>query len=350
MGKMLFKLVAIFLIIGVFITSAELIFVPKNGHYNKSNQIFYNDNREVVDVGLFGGSHAYNAFCPSVIYENNGIKAFNYSVSGQPITLTYYVMKEAIATQNLKVAVVDLYYLGQTSEYFKQEYYIRNTIDYMKFSRNKLDAIFANIQPNNRISYILNFVSYHSRWNDLTESDFNHKVNDSSYYKLGWGNETNVYGSDFPKNIRHEDKAKIPEKTLDYLNRIIELAKEHNIKLVFTALPHDYEKEGKPDAWVEDEYGMYNTVREIAKKNGIEFIQFLDILDEIGFVPREDMYNAGHMNVRGAKEVSTYLGNLISKNYSDVLDTSRNEKFDNYLLEYKKTYAENEQIVFKNIK
>ena len=108
---------------------------------------------------------------PNILWNQYGITSFNYATGGQPIDVTYYVLKEVLKVHKNPIVVVDLYYLGFTDE-FGDEGYVRNALDNLKFSTNKVDAIINCTPLKQWINYFFPIFKYHDRWKELTENDF----------------------------------------------------------------------------------------------------------------------------------------------------------------------------------
>lgn len=332
-NKVIFRTTAFIVAIALFIAVITPVFKLKNYNTFKFNYYLYNSSREKVNVGFFGGSHAYNAFCPAVIYNDYGVKSINYSSSGQPISLTYYVMKEVTKAQKLQVAVVDLYYLGLNSENFEQNGYLHNVIDNFKFSKNKIDAIQNSVKKEDWLTFFIPLIKYHSRWSELTLNDF--KKTKGNKFLLGWNADKGYFGEQFNDLKDNKNLIDIPKKSLEYLNLIIELCEANNINLIFTSLPHDYLTAGRPGEWVEDEYAMFNSVKQHLNQKQIDFIFFNDLLDEMNFSPPLDMFNSGHVNIDGSVKVSQYIGKYIRNIYNpEVIDISSDNKWNDYYQQY----------------
>ena len=88
--------------------------------------------------------------------------------------------------------------------------------------------------------------------------------------------------------------ADLPPKSEEYLNKIIDLSKKEGFKLIFTNTPHDYNKTSRANSWVTEPAKMFNKIAEIAKENKIPFINYNNMLDELGFDFKNDMVNTGH--------------------------------------------------------
>lgn len=344
MRRFILKGIAVFLAAALFMGISTPILKNKGSNAAKYEKALYSDDSDVneADVIFLGGSHAYNGFDPDVLWSDYGIKSYNYSNSGQAFYLTYYLFREILKNHSPKVAVVDLYYIGMTSEYFSESMYLHNVVDSMTLSQNKLDFIFNCVPDNEILSWLFPFFYHHARATKLTASDFSLSSNSADDFWLGSGYQWESGNITFTALNKTEKVGTIPEKSAYYLNAIIDLAKENNVSLVFTSLPHDYTNAARPDDWVDDEYAMFNAVKQLAAENDIPFLQFVDgIMDEINFDTTTDMFNSGHMNVRGAEKVSDYIGQYLSGHF-DLPDYSGqdNSLWDGYAESYRKAVSE----------
>ena len=161
---------------------------------------------------------------PEVLFDKYGITSFNYGTGGQPIGVTYYLLKEALKIHSdVKVAVLDVYYLGMQDNY-GEEGYIRSVLDNMRFSLNKLEAI-KNCTPIDELAYyIFPILKYHNRWGSLTDNDYN-KNYISSPRTTGFEAGNNKYGYEIITEQHSNEIGKIPFKTEEYLYKFINLSK-----------------------------------------------------------------------------------------------------------------------------
>ncbi len=294
-----------------------LVLNPKNNN-RQIRYFLYGMEQNTVDVGFFGGSHGLNAFCPNILWQDHRIRAVNYCTSGQPLFLTYYVMVEALKAQKLQVAVVDVYYAGLTTEWYEYDNYLRWVLDYMEYSDNWVEAVQHCVAPADRIYYYyLSVLKYHASWAEFNPANLKnifgqHFGEAPSYaYNLGWAGESAAYGADFTAAEQTDSRERIPEKSLEYLQKIIELCQQNDIRLILTSLPHDYQLSYKPGEWVSSEYALYNSIGDLATAHDVPFLRFNGLLDELSFDERVDMYNNGHCSIKGALKISAYLGDYI---------------------------------------
>ncbi|MFW2489484.1 hypothetical protein ACN077_12990 [Clostridium chromiireducens] len=287
------------------------------GHAAKLYQGWY-DKSHQYDVLLLGSSHMNGMIDPQVLFNNYGITSFNYGTGGQPIDVTYYLLKEALKTHpETKIVVLDIYYLGLTNEY-GEEGYIRNVLDNMRLSENKIDAIMDCTPREQRLYYLFPILKYKNRWASLTQSDFNVNLF-ANQEAAGFEAGDNKYGKDIASEQYSNEIGEIPDKTLEYLYKFMELSKERGFQLVLINAPYDYSS-NDDNFWYKNDASMYNKVSVIAKNNNIPFINYSDKnkMKQIKFNFKEDMNNPGHTNIYGANKVSIDLANFLNNHYKLV--------------------------------
>lgn len=305
----------------IIISILNSIFIIKTDHRGKLIEGLYDHTGDAYDVVLMGSSHMNGGIDPNVLWHQYGITSFNYATGGQPIDVTYYLLKEVLKKHKNPIVVLDVYYLGLTGEY-GDEGYVRNVLDNMKFSMNKLDAIINCTPLQDRVNYLFPIFKYHYRWPELTAQDLNYDTSEA-YYAKGFNAGTNKYGKEDSSNVSTTATVELPAKTEEYLNKIIELSKNEGFKLIFINTPYDYNSTAGSSSWVKEPAKMFNKVAEIAKDNNIPFINYCDKMNEIGFDFKTDMNNSSHTNIWGAVKVTMNLGKFLKENYN--LSDHRND-------------------------
>jgi len=328
---------SIFLIsLVVVISILNSIFILKSDYRSKQVEGLYKHTGNSFDVALMGSSHMQGGIDPNVLWHEQGITSYDYAMGGQPIDVTYYLLKEVLKNHDIPVVVVDLYYLGLTDEY-GDEGYVRNTLDNINFSLNKLSAIVNCTPPEGRLYYLFPVLKYHDRWKTLSRQDIQF---DSSkkYYAKGFVSGTEKYGKDYSSNTLTTENADLPPKTEKYLRKIIALSQKDGFKLILTNLPYDYNSTAGSVSWVQEPAKMFNTVAEIAKENNIPFINYNDKLTEIGFDFKNDMFNSSHLNIWGANKISKDLATFLKDHYS-LVDHRSDDKYAQWNIDYLSSQA-----------
>ncbi|KYH28597.1 MULTISPECIES: hypothetical protein [Clostridium] len=327
---------SIFTIVLVFILSIlNSIFILKTGHHSKLKEGLYKHKNEVYDVALLGSSHMNGAVNPNIIWGEQGITSFNFATAGQPIDVTYYLLKEVLKKRDISVVVLDVYYLGLTEE-FGKEGYIRYVLDNMRFSVNKIQAIMHTTPKDQWIYYLFPILKYHDRWKDLQKKDFFDNTSET-YCNKGFSAGSDQYGKDTLSDTTVTGTADLPPKSEEYLYKIIDLSKKENFELVFINAPHDYESTKGMRNWHKEPAKMFNKVAEIANETNIPFINYNNLLDEISFNFKTDMLNAGHSNISGSYKISSHLGKFLKENYN-LKDRRNDKEYEQWNIDYKKYY------------
>ena len=271
-------------------------------------ELFYEQEPETIDVMFYGSSHTYSDINPAVLWDQEGISSYDLAGSLQPLWNTYYYMKESLKYQRPKVMVVELVRAIESRDYIEEARTVTNTFG-MKFSKDKIEAIQVST-PDNLIPYLLGYPVYHSRYTELSRADFAAYLGDphgkasKGYYPLY---VTKSYDSmaDMSEVTESSDLA---PKSEEYLRKIIALAKEEDIPLVFMISPYQ--------GIVESEQIIFNRCSEIAAEEGIPFLDFNQMYDELDLDPQTDMAEASHLNYRGTAKLSSYLASWLSEHYS----------------------------------
>ena len=79
-----------------------------SGNSTDSIATFYAQDENVNQVIFLGTSHGETGISPMEIYKYSGISTYNLCTSGQPIEISYYLLKETIRTQNPNVVMLDV--------------------------------------------------------------------------------------------------------------------------------------------------------------------------------------------------------------------------------------------------
>jgi hypothetical protein len=279
----------------------KLLSVPWNTTI-KVNGI-YNEKKDSYDIMFGGTSHMYCSIIPRQLEEETGVRGYTFTTSQQPMWITYFYIEEFLKYQSPKLIVLDVRELALEDEY-AAEGTNRTALDNITLSDTKIQAIKVSIPKKDRASYYFSFIKYHSRWKELKKSDFSIDYLKQTDSERGYVRLTSTTKDITPiEQIDKDLTAPIPAKSLEYLERIVKLLNEKGIELLLIKSPSNPSKE---------EQMLYNSVDKFANENGIKFINYNLLYDEIGIDINKDFYDKGHLNETGAKKFTTYFGNAIT--------------------------------------
>ncbi|MFP4698533.1 MAG: SGNH/GDSL hydrolase family protein [Eubacteriales bacterium] len=267
------------------------------------------------DVIFIGDCEVYESFSPITLWEKYGITSFIRGSAQQLIWQSYYLLEETLKYEKPDVVVFNV--LSMKYNEPQKEAYNRMTLDGMKLSKSKLGSIKASMmEDENIIDYIFPLLRYHSRWSELTGEDFKYMFKKDKLFHNGYYMRVDV------KPVKSIPKAKklpdyqLGENAYYYLDRMVKLCKDNDIDLVLikapTIYPHWY------DEWD-------SQMEEYSEEHDLMYINFLDLIDEVGIDFDEDTYDAGlHLNLSGAEKLTDYFGEILRDTYQ--LEDRRNDE------------------------
>lgn len=287
---------------------------------------FYEMDRDSIDVLFLGSSHAVSAFNVQMLYNEYGITSYNMGCEQQNLLSSYYWLKEALRFQSPKVVILDVYmlfdYYAATGPLNATEGCIRRSMDYMKWSKVKAEAVrdICTIDPEQTVwSYYLPNIRFHTRWTNLSENDFTDDL--SFHYELkGFSAFPGRSNDEGYKPFAAGDSKEVAEPfelMREYLDRIIQLCERKGIKLILVKTPVS-----------EYEVGKYNTTAAIAEANQVPYYDFNEekMYNRIDFKFVEDMCDNEHASILGAIKITGFFGDLLTTEYG--IETKKNPQWE----------------------
>ena len=154
----------------IYMLTAVLGF--KSPHGINQLEGLYKQPKGTIDVVFMGTSHIHCGVNTGLLWEKYGMASYDYSGAEQPLWMTYHYLKELYKYQSPEVVVIDLFAPARIKEDY-QYTWMNENIHGMRFSLNKLQMMFASMEPHMISKYFPSFASYHSRYDDLEKGDFN---------------------------------------------------------------------------------------------------------------------------------------------------------------------------------
>lgn len=306
--KILINILVVILMIGVF-WMLQRIFMPKYASEILEGGMIseYYDEEPKHNVLFIGDCEVYENISPVTLWEKYGLTSYIRGSAQQLIWQSYYLLEEALKYEKPDVVVFNV--LSMKYDTPQSEAYNRMSIDGMKLSKSKLDNIKVSMtEEETFISYLFPLLRYHSRWNELTAEDF----------KYAFSEKRKVTVAGYLMHVEENEVTTIPdpkqltdyqfgENSYKYLDMITELCEANDIELVLikapSLSPYWY------DAWDAQ-------MVDYAAEHNLQYINFLELQDEIGIDWTTDTYDRGlHLNVKGAEKLAEYFGQILVDNY-----------------------------------
>lgn len=312
---------AVFLIITIlflFVFHKTFVFKEVDGIQSMTN--FYECRENSVDTLFLGSSHVFMNVNNGVLWDEYGIASYDLCASGQPTWNIYFYLKEALKTQHPELIVVDCYTALKEEEFSETPSAIKSLYG-MKMSANKIDAMIASVPKTDYRDFILEFPSYHSRYENIKRLDFDEYIPDN-YYPEWKGQVISpiIVAQERPELMPSEERKALSPKNEEYLRKIIECAKEEGIPLCLMIAPNVVGQDAIP---------YFNTIRDIADEYEVEFVDFNEFYDEMNLDFAVDFADAEHLNNNGNIKFSKFLGSYIKENF-EVSDRRGESGYEDY--------------------
>lgn len=274
------------------------------------------------DVLFVGTSHVINGVYPMELWKEYGIVSYNLGGHGNEMATSYWVLKNALDYTTPRLVVIDCYMLASDLKVNENPELAHLSLDALPITKTKVQAVrdlFEEAQEENTgAEYLWNFLTYHNRWNELSEEDF---VEPGTVEK---GAEMRIAVAE-PESIEQIERSeKLTSETtgMRYLRKMIEECQQNGIEVLLMYLPFPAGEEAQMEA---------NTVVDIADAYSLSYINYLDedIIDW-----DTDCYDrVSHLNPSGARKVTSHLGNYIMTHY-DVPDERENVIYEDWDQDY----------------
>ncbi len=300
----------------IIVTGALAILMIKSEDGINQFQAYYKQPANSVDVIFSGSSKVYCDIATGVLWNNYGIAAFDLAGAEAPSWVSYYQLKEALRTQRPKVICYEVSVAAMFTTLYQADNWATDNSYGMKWNSNRIDQLKVNSENEDVFRTRLNpFNIMHGRYKDLEENDFVNLRNTVKY--KGFDPREATVQKDEPDIDDITDTVPCSEKEEEYFRKIIELAKQEDIPIILFASPYGVS---------EEEVKILNYVGTIADDEGVEFIDFNRLYDEIGMDFSSDIADGGHLNYSGNYKFTDYFGALLKEKY-DIPDHRGDDKY-----------------------
>lgn len=341
------KILIFFLIAALLFCLSNVFFTPKwRDTWRSTDTVtgFYALEEDSIDTLVLGSSQVISGVSAMQLYQEQGIRAYCLGTERQPVMGSYYLLKDALRTQpHIKTVVLEV------TELFAQcnEASYRKAFDYMPLTAVKWEGIQERVRWAEKLdqekgtedaptpaSYALPILSYHDRWNELSEDDFTYFLKDRTDLTRGLTTQPaqGAKADYLPLDTGSTAVCAQPmEEALYFFRAFCSLCEEQNLSLVLLKTP-------RMDWTIEE----YHSVHALAEEYDIPYLDFntekLNLA--IGFDYATDILKGSetHLNLSGAGKLTAYLGKYLSK-HCPVLDVRTNPTY-NYMAEALTAYRQ----------
>lgn len=285
---------------------AEKILTLKSRDGYCQIQSYYKQKDNTVDALFIGSSKIHCQIDTGILWDEHGISAFDLSGAEAPVWNSYYLLREALKTQTPKVIFFDASIIAFRQDVLAQpEVWSMVNAYGLHMNENRIEMLRENsIDKKMFYRLMLPLDTMHSRYNELTKDDFDSEYNSINFKGFDFRNTTVQF--DEPDVSAITEDFVFDEKHEKYLRMLINYTKEKNIPLVVMTTPY---------VVTPNEQGYLNYVETICEQEGVTYIDFNKMYDELNLDFKTDMAENVHLNFSGTKKLTSYLGDYIVSNY-----------------------------------
>ena len=273
----------------------------------------YAEKKNTVDAIIIGSSPVGSAISTPKIYGDMGITMYPLSSNVQRPVASKYLVEEALKTQDPELIIFEIRMWNAPDEYlWGNMAHTREVTDNLKYSLNRVNTINAMVEePSERLSYYLDIFKYHSNWKTLLMWEQLRTMFYNYPHPLkGYVIEDQLGPAEVPVMVSKDDKEKLPYIEEEYLKDLLSYLKEKNLKALFVLTPY---------LASEEEQKKFNYMADIVEEAGFDYLNMLDIYQEIGIDFETDIRDYGsHVNALGGYKVTEYFEKYIREKYVDT--------------------------------
>jgi len=310
--KKIFKIIIFICIILLFVVGIQPILQVKTGHRGTDNiKGFYELPDNSAEVIFVGASTMFCTADPLQLYEEWGITSYDLCSSIQPVAMSELCMEEMFKTQSPKVVVFETTICTKELSEDGLAYAIND----MPQTCEKLRALkeMFSDKPEEIVKYIFPILQYKDRWQELEKSDFTMEPESWDRYSMGAYTPEKVAEDALNfDEYKAEGVSTLPEKNIEYIKKMHALCKAHGAEFVLFKSPSI--------GWTEADT---RAIEAIAQQENIPFLESYSMIDSLGIDPASDFRDNSHLNRKGIKKTSKWIGEYLKENYQ--LNDYRND-------------------------
>ncbi len=306
MTKKIIKIIGTVVFILGTLFLLQLLLVPKymTGIIEGALIAEYYEEEKDHDVIFIGDCEVYENFIPAVLWEEYGINSYIRGSAQQLIWQSYYLLEDALRYETPDVVVFNV--LSMKYDEPQSEAYNRMSIDGMEWSMAKIGSIQASMtEEETMLDYVFPILRYHSRWDELSMDDLTYMFDADSVSYNGYYMRVDALPVDTIPAEQILPDYEFGETSYYYLELMTQLCEENGIELILIKAPSLY------PAWYDEWDEQMIT---FADENDLTYINYIDLIDEVGLDFQTDTYDAGlHLNLYGAEKLSIAFGEFLSE-------------------------------------
>ena len=287
---------------------------------------FYNEPDNSLDAVYIGSSNCYTFWEPNYAWKNYGITVYPYSSPSQPLTVTEYMIKEAVKKQPNAVFIVNTNSIDKDID----DVICHRLLDNMPVSKNKKNLSnyllkSADISFSQRMQFYLPLISYHEFWRNPNGEAFSSRSDElkgrNLYY---WSfNKTTDISEVY---LKTEKCGSVSDEISESIESLLDYCDSENIKILFVTVP-------RAERTIET-VEKINTINKMITDRGYPIVDLSDDPKKAYINPVTDYFNDRHTNIHGALKFTDYLSKYLVEKY-EFTDKRQDAAYESWNKSYK---------------
>lgn len=237
-----------------------------------------------LEVLFFGDSESYSSFSPKYLYSRYGYSSFVCGTAAQKVCDSYAILKDCFETQSPKVVVLEANCL------------------FRELNEKESKDIVLNYLTDS-LPLFANHVSWKRYARRMLPKSWDLKKQEQRGFIVRKDVKPYKGGKYMQKTNKKE---KVSDDISYYLEKIVALCGENDTEFILVSTP-------SAKNW---SFKKHNGVEEWADSHGIAYVD-LNLGKEVDINWSKDTKDGGdHLNYRGAKKVTNYIGKYLRDNFS----------------------------------
>lgn len=300
-----------FLVLIILLFHAANVMLFEKQHFGTAKNIAHED-AETVDVFFIGASHIFFGVNPMEIWNETGISGYNLTTHQQPLWSSKLLLQYALKKQSPKLIVLDVLMATNFARPLLGTDQGTNmthlALDPVPLSLQKIKGVLETDMIREKGEILFPIILSHSRLQQglLTYDDLHFFTGDRSHPMKGYNYTENTISYERPETVP-DSVHDLPDGMEEVLLDFIRFCREENLPLLLIKTPL---------VGNDELYEQINYIGRIAEEQGVPFLDFNHLYDELAIDFQTDFADSGHLNVHGAEKVSRYLASWLSENYN----------------------------------
>ncbi len=286
----------------------------KLNNNKKDAYSFISEEKNTIQIVSIGNSDVYSGFVPLELWRKYGNTCTVCGSIHQTIQESQSILELLFKSQSPKLVIIetDMFYDGmpEVNKKLKKE--------------NRLDDFFNHMEPEffaHNIENVFSVFKFHNFWQGGKDAKI------APYNSHGYRYNTRICKlQEVDYMIPSSETDPMAKYTESQIDELISLCNKNGAEVMILTLP-------SINTW---NYARHNTVQQFADERKLPYIDLNLHYDEIGINMKSCFRDEGnHLNYDGAKKVTDYIGDFISRNYK-FEDLRKNKGYSSWNSDLKK--------------